>query len=124
MLILIKLLSFAEGHESMGVINIDDLLAGENPEPSTVKATLTAADVLKFFTGGRQPPVIGFGKKISIAFSSDLASGVNISTCFLTAQFPLNFRGTRNEYMLLGTGRKASNAFTSWVFSSPGYGKV
>ena len=108
----------------MGVIDVDDLLAGENPESSAPKATLTAADVLKFFTEGRQPPVIGFDKKISVAFSSDLASGVHISMCFLTAQFPLNFRGTKNEYMLLGTGRKASNAFTTWVFNSPGYGKV
>ena len=91
------LLYFAEGNESMAVFDVDELLMQDDRdhEPSAMKSTLTAQHVLQFFIGGRQPPMIGFPKKIEISFSVD--PGVQVSTCFLTAQFPINFRGARQE---------------------------
>lgn len=116
----------------MDAVSVDDILVEpvtENQqEPERKPAKITPADVLSFLTGSSQPPLTGFHKTIEISFSCEV-SYPRISTCFLTATYPLNYRGVSNaQYVLHASGRgssaKACKAFTSWVLDSPGYGSV
>lgn len=113
----------------MTVADMNTLLEeyGEEEEVSRAEKRLSPEETLLFFTGSFQPPVSGFHKPIEVMFSCQ-EGAPRVSTCFLTATFPLNYRGSRREYLLQGkgprAGREACKAYTAWVFNSPGYGTV
>ena len=71
--------------ESMTVGDLDDLLQEGEEEVATdidrPRRELKPQDVLQFFTGASQPPVMGFDKCIDVSFSCK-SQGVHISTCF------------------------------------------
>ena len=112
--------------QAMKVADSDDVMLDAAVEP--MHTTLNMEQVLLFFTGATQPPITGFSKHIEIEFSADV-DYPRISTCFLEAKFPINFKGSsKKEYLLHARGRrgreKACACFTSWVFEGPGYGHI
>ena len=95
---------------------------GKASEDRLESQALTVVAVLQFFTGS--PPDRIHLKDHRVLLQHQLCN----STCFLTAQFPINFRNDRNQYALHASGsqsgRIACAAYNAWVLDSPRYGML
>ena len=72
---------------------------------------------MNYLIGGDRLPQTGLPKTVDIIFSAAIGYPV-ISTCLLTAKFPLNFR-KNDQYVLRGISkagiRNAASCYSSWV---------
>ena len=74
------------------------------------------------------PPLTRFRKPVEIKYTNAIGYP-RISTCFMTAKFPIDFCGLqRREYLLHVTGNrqwaKAARCYMTWLLESPGYGSA